>query len=338
MSTLFIQLPATPDTVQPDPSKHVKYTLGMLLGVDDLNQEFAYLSGRDQWLARDAVGYGTLSGLKVSQDKTAKGPRLTVSAGTALSPRGELICMRPAQCAMLNDWLTANQAKLKPMGGSPPGSVLSLWLVICYRNCPVDPVPIAGEPCRSADDLMAPSRLVDDFLLELRLAPPLQEEEDAVRDFVSLMDQVQIADVGPFISLADFEKALRVALSPGASPLTPDTFFIFGSPLNAARIPSADVGKYLQSAFRIWTTEIRPLFHALPGTGGCSCADTTSPTPPVNNCCLLLAEIDVPVVKVGPNWQVDDKNPVIIDESRRPILLHTRMLQQWLLSGLSAKT
>jgi len=30
-----------------DPSKHVNYTFGMLLGVDDFKQEFAYLSGRD---------------------------------------------------------------------------------------------------------------------------------------------------------------------------------------------------------------------------------------------------------------------------------------------------
>jgi hypothetical protein len=26
------------------------------------SQEFAYLSGRDRWLAREAIGYGTLSG------------------------------------------------------------------------------------------------------------------------------------------------------------------------------------------------------------------------------------------------------------------------------------
>jgi len=43
MSTSFAQLAATPGTVAPDPTKHVNYTLGMLLGVDDFNQEFAYL-------------------------------------------------------------------------------------------------------------------------------------------------------------------------------------------------------------------------------------------------------------------------------------------------------
>ena len=32
----------------PDPSKHVNFTLGMVLGVDDFTQEFAYLSGRER--------------------------------------------------------------------------------------------------------------------------------------------------------------------------------------------------------------------------------------------------------------------------------------------------
>jgi hypothetical protein len=336
MSSVFTELPATPDTAQPDPAKHVKYTFGMLLGVDDFNQEFAWLSGRDRWLARDAIGYGTLCGLKVSQETTAKGPRLVVTAGTALSPRGELIRMRPAQCALLNDWLKDNPSKIHPLGGSPLGSLLSLWLVISYRSCPVDPVPIAGEPCRSADELTAPSRWVDDYVLELKEAPPLQEEEEAVRNFVSWMDQVQVADTGPFTTLGDFEKELRSALVTAASPLTPDTYFHFGSPLTSILIPSTDVGRYLQSAFRIWTTEIRPLFRASPGTTGCSCAETSPPSPPADDGSLLLAQIDIPLVKVGVDWQVDDTRPVIIDESQRPILLHSRMLQQWLMSGLGA--
>src|SRR4030081_1398325 len=109
MSTAFAQLAATPDTMAPDPSKRVNYTLGMLLGVDDFNQEYAYLAGRDQWMARDLLGYGTISGLRVTLDHPAKGPRVSVSAGSALSPRGKMICVKPAQCAYLNDWLSANE-------------------------------------------------------------------------------------------------------------------------------------------------------------------------------------------------------------------------------------
>ena len=194
MSTAFMQLAATPDAIAPDPSKHVNYTLGMLLGVDDFKQEFAYLSGRDQWMARDLIGYGTISGLKVSFEVAAKGPRISVSCGDALSPRGQMIRVCPSQCAYLNDWLIANQKDVQALGSSPPGSMVKLWLTLCYRDCDVDPVPIAGEPCRSAADLMAPSRQVDDFRLELRLQPPAQLEEDAIRDFDAWLDQIQITD------------------------------------------------------------------------------------------------------------------------------------------------
>ena len=45
----------------PDPTKHVNYTLGMILGVDEFTQEFAYLSERDRWAVRDLAGYGTLT-------------------------------------------------------------------------------------------------------------------------------------------------------------------------------------------------------------------------------------------------------------------------------------
>jgi len=337
MSAGFAQLTATPDVVAPDPSKHVNYTLGMLLGVDDFNQEFAYLSGRDRWLARDAIGYGTLCGLQVSLDKPAKGPRVSVTSGTALSPRGQLICVRPAQCAYINDWLIANQGVLPALGGSPPGPVLKLNLVLCYRDCPVDAVPIAGEPCRSADDLMAPSRLVDDFRLELRLTAPQQQEEDAVRDFVQWLDQIQITDSGgPFTSLEDFKKALRAALVPAASPIDASTYFHFGSPLAGIRIHSADACEFLRAAFRIWVTEIRPVFHAgWPGQS-CGCGDDLGPSAPPADECLLLAELDVPLVNIGPgqNWRVDDLHPVLIDESRRPILLHSRLLQEWMQCGL----
>lgn len=337
MSSGVMQLAATPDAVAPDPSRHVNYTFGMLLGVDDFKQEFAYLAGRDQWMARDLIGYGTISGLKISLDVAAKGPRVSVSCGDALSPKGQMIRVCPSQCAYLNDWLTANQPDVqKALGGSPPGSLVQLWLTLCYRDCLVDPVPIAGEPCRSADDLMAPSRVVDDFKLELRLSTPMQQEEDAIRDFVMWLDQIQVTDApGTFVTLKQFEDALRAAMMPISSPLTPATFF--HSPLSQLRVHTAQIGDYLRSAFRIWATEIRPMFQSGWFSSSCSCAGETSQTSPPEDC-LMLAEIDVPVVNVGPgtNWQVDGTKATTINESQRPILLHTRLLQEWMQSGLGS--
>ena len=85
-----------PDTVaaSPDPTRHVHFALGMVLGVEDYGQEFAYHSGRDRWIMRELGGYGTLSGLAVSiEDAGSDGPRLRVTAGTAASPGGQLICV-----------------------------------------------------------------------------------------------------------------------------------------------------------------------------------------------------------------------------------------------------
>jgi len=327
MSTSFAQLAAAPGTASPDPFKHVNYTLGMLLGVDDFNQEFAYLSGRVQWIARDAIGYGTMCGLRVSADSTSQGPRVTVAAGTGLTPYGRIVYVQSAQCANLNAWLTANQDRVQNLLSSPLSSALPLYLVLSYRDCPTDPVPIAGEPCRSADDLTAPSRVVDDFQLDFWLTPPAQTEEDAVRDFVAWMNQIVISDTGPFTSLDDFIGDLRAALNTQASPPDPGSFFQLGSPLAGIRISPSDLPAFMDAAFRIWATEIRPLFHLAPPSAGCSCNGNMTPD------ALLLAEVDVPLVLVGQEWQVDDLQPVNINESRRPILLHTRMLQEWLLAG-----
>src|SRR5918998_1927008 len=71
-----------------DPTKHVNYSYGMVLGVDDFTQEFAYHSNRGRWAARDVEGYGTLSGLRVTVGENGAGElEVLVTAGTAPSPR-----------------------------------------------------------------------------------------------------------------------------------------------------------------------------------------------------------------------------------------------------------
>ena len=84
-------------TAAPDSGKHVNYNLGMVLGVDDFMQEFAYLSGRDQSMARDLIGYGTARGLRVRTEvDSEKGPRVVVEPGVAVSPSGQMICVPSA--------------------------------------------------------------------------------------------------------------------------------------------------------------------------------------------------------------------------------------------------
>src|SRR5206468_2425475 len=144
---------------------------------------------------------------------------------------------------------------------------------------------------------------------------------------------IEITDEpGAFTSLAEFETAVRNSLQPQpalSSPPSSPPHFLFGSPLNGLRIHSADACDFLRAAFLIWTTELRPQFH-LSGTAQRCCQDTT--VPPSTEECLLLGEVDIPVISVGVHndWRVDDRGQATVDESRRPFLIHLRLLQQLL--------
>ena len=332
-----------------DPTKHVNYVLGMVLGVDDFTQEFTYLSERDRWLARDLLGYGTAWGLAITPGLGSRGPEVRVSPGVALTPRGHLVRVTPAQCASLNDWLKANREGVDTHVSVT--QLLRLWVVLCYRECLTDMVPVPGEPCRSEDDSMAPSRVTDDFRLELRLSRPAQPEEDAVRDFVRwLKDHIQPgSDPASSISLADFLQAVRNAVATGSPPSSPPSP---PSPLNSpldAMLDASPPGpliiyteymeQYLRAALRLWVTELRALWRPnwLGAAHGCTAPVT--PEPAGEGDCVMLAEVEVALVKsgVGGEWQVSDAaNAIRILEEERPYLLHLRMLQELLLVDLAA--
>lgn len=343
----------------PDPTQHVNYARGMVLGVDDFVQEFTWLDGRDRWQARDALGYGTLSGLRVMAEiDGTDGPRLHVGAGSALMPSGRHVCVPADQCAVINRWLAKSDNAaivnrlLNP--GSPPLSppvsppavtdgTVSLFLTLCWADCKTRPVPIPGEPCRSEDELMAPSRIADDFRLELREFAPLQTEEDALRDFVRwLRANVQIDDTSPPAVSGDdtvWIEALRPGIQPwldaaASSPaLSPpasfeslgDYLFDLAGPIVVA---SGELCAFLRVALRFWVTELRPLWMAM----RCHRAEQRDVD------CLLLARVSFDVQWIGGSpagaWQIVGSPPAIaIDETTRPVLAHMRWLQEWALCG-----
>ena len=185
---------------------------------------------------------------------------------------------------------------------------------------------------------MAPSRLSDDFVLELRLQKPNQREEDAVRDFVAWLKQVQISDTDPSTPLNDFLQAIRDAASewltsPLSSPLTsPPGDFMFGSPPDSLIINLADEGEYFRAAFRVWVTELRPRW--ISRWHGCAATHIESDAA-ADEDCVLLAQLDVPLLPLSPGtFDIPNEEiPVIQDE--RPFLVHLRLLQEWALSGLA---
>ena len=80
--------------------------------------------------------------------------------------------------------------------------------------------------------------------------------------------------------------------------------------------------EFLRAAFLVWVTEVRPTLEAK--SGPCDCMASSEQ-------CVLLAELHF---SVNASWQVTGS--VTIDETRRPFLIQTRLLQESLLLGGAA--
>ena len=303
-------------TVLADPTRHVNFTTGMVLGVDDYRTEFAYHAVRAMWIMREARGSGTLAGLAVSAElEDAGAPRVRVGAGSAAAPSGQLICVDRDQCGSLNAWLarkevadqvTALANKLVPNTKAR----LNVWLTLCYTDCAVAPVPIPGQPCRSEDDLMAPSRVADDYVIELSLAPPRHSEARALALY-DLFIAGWTDDTASTTALNDLVQRLKVQVDAlfgpaGTPPSSADL-----QPLKLHPDQRADL---LRAARRLWITRVRPLVMAQ------ACAGD-----PRGEDCVLLARLRVPVVNPGGHWEVDDLGGAVldavdIDESERQFI------------------
>lgn len=311
-----------------DPARRVHYTHGLVLGVAELTQEFAYLAGRDQWALRDLIGYGTVSGLQVeSTIDGTNGPRIVVSAGVALSPSGRLIRIAAAQQAFVNQWLDANRGEVSRRAdielGSPPTASIELHLVLCYRERLTAAIPGPGTPCRTEDIATVPSRVADDFALDFRLDRPLDRENAEVARFIALLPQIEVVETGG-VAREEFLDALRLALASFGSPPLAVPPLVGGSPPASLQVRADDLDEFLRAALRVWITEVRPQVQApLPDPGGCATASESD--------CVVLATLRVPIAFTGGGWRTDNAVRIVVDEEQRPLVAHAQLLQEWLL-------
>ncbi|MBZ5621152.1 MAG: hypothetical protein LAQ69_20860 [Acidobacteriia bacterium] len=335
MSTTFQT--ASPSLQKLDPSKRVNYTFGLVLGVEEFLQSDTYFLAKHYLENRLLHGYGTACGLDVVVQTTPQ-LEVQVTPGWAINPKGQEIHVRQLMCVRVNDWLAANQQALQAALGSMP-PVLHLCVVLCYRECKTDVVPIPGEPCRTQSDSMAPSRIADSFELMLCLdrvasppfgsppgSPPVsissglpgsgglcefrppQLEDDAVKAFAKLLSQLQVSASPPFLTLPQLEQLVRnLVMTVGSPPL--------GSPPAGPpyAVRAQDASDFLRAAFRTWITEVRPFIAAQEGAGPCG--------PPPEKC-VLLAEL---AVSLNLGWIASG---VTVDDSLRPFLVPTRLLQE----------
>lgn len=305
-----------PEAVNLAPHKRVNYVHGLVLGVDEFLQEELYLLEKHRRHHRGFHGYGTVYGLAVNIEDTAEGQRITVDAGLAVSPQGQEICVAKAQCALLNQWLLQNRQSIEDAFGSPPGGPISLYLVLCYRQCKTDRVPIPSGPCQSLEETTAPSRVADNFELKLTIAAPDHMETEETSAFFDLMRKIAISDASPGLTKTQLHDLVRSLAGP-LSPPAPE------SPPGGYTLHPDNARDYLQSACRVWVTEVRP--KVMDHAGGCA-SDARQEG------CVLLARLAFDVNLTALGYQ--PVAPVTLDQDRRPFLLSSQFVQEALLSRL----
>lgn len=151
------------DLANLDPRKRTGYSIGMVVGADELSQDQRYLTNRDERHQRALHGWGVVSGLGV---QFGDDNELQVLPGTAIDAVGRLICIDTTQCADVLSWVNAQEEV------TLSGDALDVWVSLCWAECETDLLPIASGPCKSLEDSLAASRVADSYELQLSLTEP----------------------------------------------------------------------------------------------------------------------------------------------------------------------
>jgi hypothetical protein len=297
--------------------ERLRYVLGQVLGVQDFRQEQVYHLYKNRLHNRSLHGYGTVSGLAVSTTDADDKLEIQVQPGLAIDPCGREIIVHQTQCANLNTWLaetSAGQTNAQRLtAAAPAGEPLRAYVSLCYAECDTGSQPVFGDPCRVEKDAIQATRIKDDFRLNLLAAPPVQTEEDFIRQVGVLLGRVSVAPAPaaptPPADAQDLIDEMAAALDDPA--LLDDAALTFQLPSDVA----ADV---LRAVLRHWVVHTRPAL-----------------TPPENDneCGVLLAVLEFTLTDTN----TVDAPTLLVDQHTRPYLLQTRLLQEWLFNGASLK-
>ena len=326
------QTASSPNLQKLDPLKRVNYTFGLVLGVEEFLQSDAYFLAKHHLENRLLHGYGTCCGLDVTSQSSPI-LQVQVAPGWAINPRGQEIKVPQVMCVQINDWISTNQTALQAFFAPSLPVTINLCVVLCSRECRTDVVPIPGQPCSAQTSSIAPSRIADSFELMLCLdydssmpvsSPgsstqpgaqgglcmfrPSQLEDDSIRALAALLSEFETSSTGPYLSVSDVEQLVSDLRNPVGSPPPGPPYLM----------RSQDAATLLRAAFRTWITKVRPFVNEDQGIGPCC---------PPKERCVLLAELAVQLNQ--PGWIATG---LTIDDSRRPFIVPTRLLEELIFS------
>jgi hypothetical protein len=335
---------ATSDKALLSPNKRVNYTFGMVLGVDDFRQEQEHFEWKHRISNLLLHGSGTVCGLGVTTQAAGSDVEIRVAPGYAVSPHGRWVWVERALCARLGEWVAKNSTGQSPPPGAGPQTV---YVRLCYAECPTDIVPIAGAPCADEADTRAASRVLETARAEFSWERPDPHAEWHYREFGELLGRVEITeellspdDAERFLeAVRDFGRVLGGETSPPASPpqgshhgsvehhghehehahgsppLSPDT--------GRFMLSEATACDTIREALAIWATEVCPHFN-------CQLLKCEE-----DDDCLLLACVHFDLDDAGAL----DVDTIRVENCERPIIVSDRLKQElFCISGRRGET
>ncbi len=283
------------------PDSRVNYTFGMVLGLDDFQQEQEHRLVAAALHQRGLHGYGVVSGLTVGVDSAGT---ITVSPGAGLDRWGRTFIVPTDQCADLGRWLDANVMM------SPPEESPVVYVVGRYDQCLDDLRPLPAVPCTSSDTPQAPARIRDAWAIELTWDAPDASAWSAAQAYADLLRTV---DVVPGTTDPAVLDQLRAALDdiPAGTAL----------PVRRYQLGAADLRASLDALDRHWAGSVRPLLDPDPAS-----FDPPGMGEPAG-ASILLGAIQI-------TGQAPDSRSFTASDDNRPVLLHTQLIQELALLGL----
>jgi hypothetical protein len=292
----------------PDPFKRVHYRFGMVMGVDEFEQEQAYFLARGHQHNLSLHGYGTAWGLKV----TAIGSRILISPGLAISPRGREIRVATPYEAELNQWLGSSNHFQMVRRAPMHGGHCACYVLLRPLTVGTDPVNVPVTPGHPPE-AKAASRILDTFEILFSLKQPSQWEEEAVRQVGALLSRIQVTKDRETVTPHQVAAMVRALGAP--TERADGTRQQADQPLEGALYVHPDhIDTFLQTIIRVWVTEVRP--SHLPDdleTGAQAETD------------VLIARLEFQLNAQGEAYDIH------VVEEERPLLVETRLLREFVM-------
>jgi len=143
---------------------------GKLMGAADFIAESEFHGEKMRHHNLRLHGWGVICGLKVHQHPTdaCRKRYVVVEPGSALDCCGHEILVPEAEIVDVAQHPTVREK-------TNDGALHTLQVVVCYKECPTEDVPVLYDECGCDDTQCAPNRILESYRFDVLVDPPIAD-------------------------------------------------------------------------------------------------------------------------------------------------------------------